>query len=83
MYVHEKDYPRPQLVRENWINLNGTWDFAFDDEDRGERERWQEDFPKMEKILVPFAYETEKSGINCQEPHSRVWYQRSFFWQKM
>lgn len=82
MYVHEKDYPRPQLVRENWINLNGTWDFAFDDEDRGERERWQEDFPKMEKILVPFAYETEKSGINCQEPHSRVWYQRSFFWQK-
>lgn len=35
-----KDYPRPQFVRKEWSNLNGDWDFAFDDEDRGEREGW-------------------------------------------
>ena len=26
----QKEYPRPELVRENWIDLNGEWDFAFD-----------------------------------------------------
>ena len=28
---YKKDYPRPQFVRNNWMNLNGTWDFVFDD----------------------------------------------------
>lgn len=82
MYVHEKDYPRPQLVREDWTDLNGTWELVFDDENVGEKERWQEAFPQGEKILVPFTYETEKSGIGRQEPHSRIWYRRSFFWKK-
>ena len=31
-----KDYPRTQFVRKNWENLNGTWDFAFDDKNCGE-----------------------------------------------
>lgn len=35
---YRPDYPRPQLVRDTWDNLNGSWDFAFDDDDRGERE---------------------------------------------
>ena len=32
MKYYEKDYPRPQFVRNNWENLNGLWDFAFDDD---------------------------------------------------
>ena len=32
MECYKKDYPRPQLVRDNWTSLNGTWDFCFDDE---------------------------------------------------
>ena len=31
MKCYVKDYPRPQFVRDNWENLNGTWDFGFDD----------------------------------------------------
>ena len=34
-----KDYPRPQMVRSNWENLNGSWDFLFDDGER-RREEW-------------------------------------------
>ena len=34
------EYARPRLRRERWTNLNGTWRFAFDDDDRGLRERW-------------------------------------------
>ena len=35
---YKKNYPRPQFVRENWMNLNGKWDFKFDDENIGEKE---------------------------------------------
>lgn len=34
------EYPRPQLVRKNWQNLNGTWEFAFDDDQSGRRKAW-------------------------------------------
>lgn len=37
MYQYQKDYPRPQLVRENWKNLNGEWNFAFDDGREGKK----------------------------------------------
>ena len=35
---YKKDYPRPQFVRDNWENLNGSWDFCFDDANIGEKE---------------------------------------------
>ncbi|GJM81230.1 hypothetical protein HMSSN139_37260 [Paenibacillus sp. HMSSN-139] len=34
-----KDYPRPQFVRNEWMNLNGEWDFRFDDQNVGEAEK--------------------------------------------
>ena len=37
MKCYIKDYPRPQFVRNNWENLNGTWDFGFDDANVGEQ----------------------------------------------
>lgn len=40
MKCYKKDYPRPQFVRDNWQNLNGVWDFGFDDENEGEKECW-------------------------------------------
>ena len=58
-----KDYPRPQLVRENWKSLNGSWRFHFDDEKKGIREGWYQGVPGNQQILVPFTYETEKSGM--------------------
>ncbi|MDF2699552.1 MAG: putative hydrolase [Haloplasmataceae bacterium] len=71
-----KDYPRPQFVRNNYLNLNGSWDFAFDDELKGEVEKWFENFPKQANIVVPFTYQTPLSGINKQEYHPYVWYHR-------
>ncbi len=75
---YRKDYPRPQFVRNNWENLNGIWDFRFDDEDAGERESWYEDFPGTMKIRVPFTYETKASGIQDERSHNYIWYGRKF-----
>jgi len=71
-------YPRPQLVREQWASLDGTWEFAFDDEDRGLEERWAEHpgapFPLT--IVVPFVPESRASGIGDTTFHPVVWYRR-------
>ena len=63
MKCYVKDYPRPQFVRNNWTNLNGIWDFAFDDANQGEKEKWFENFETQKTIQVPFTYETKLSGI--------------------
>lgn len=36
MKCYIKDYPRPQFVRKEWKNINGEWNFIFDDKDEGE-----------------------------------------------
>lgn len=70
-------YPRPQMEREKWMNLNGEWKFKFDDENLGEREKWYESFPeKIQTINVPYTYETELSGIEETTFHPVVWYQK-------
>lgn len=71
-----RDYPRPQFVRENWKNLNGPWNFAFDDADEGRANRWYAAALQGRRILVPFTYETPRSGIGDETPHPIVWYQR-------
>ncbi|MCU1471793.1 MAG: glycoside hydrolase family 2 [Glaciihabitans sp.] len=71
-------YPRPQLVREQWASLDGEWQFAYDDADRGLAERWAErngvEFPLT--INVPFVPESRASGIGDTSIHSVVWYRR-------
>ncbi|WP_407267955.1 glycoside hydrolase family 2 protein [Radiobacillus sp. PE A8.2] len=74
-----KEYPRPQFEREKWLNLNGSWDFAFDDEKRGLKEKWYQSFPAQKKINVPFAYQADMSGIGDPTFHDLVWYRRTFF----
>jgi beta-galactosidase/beta-glucuronidase len=79
MSAVKNDYPRPQFVRSEWINLNGEWNFAFDDEGNGLKEKWyQNKFPNEKKIIVPFAYQAKKSGIGDPTFHDVVWYQREF-----
>ncbi|WP_408071708.1 glycoside hydrolase family 2 protein [Butyrivibrio sp. JL13D10] len=77
MRSYIKDYPRPQLVRSNWINLNGQWDFAFDDENVGTQSGWEKGFDTELSIMVPFTYETAMSGIGREEAHEHVWYHRT------
>ena len=77
MKCYIKDYPRPQFVRKDWLNLNGQWDFKFDDENKGEAEGWYVDLSATHEITVPFTYETEKSGICDETPHENVWYHKN------
>ncbi|MBT1697220.1 beta-galactosidase [Fulvivirgaceae bacterium PWU4] len=67
------EYPRPQLVRSVWMNLNGLWDFAI----RPEAENIPSAFEA--KILVPFAVESALSGAGkTVGKDNRLWYKRSF-----
>lgn len=78
MYTYIKDYPRPQMVRNSWTNLNGAWKFQFDDSNKGEMEKWYETFPAQPlEIQVPFTYETKLSGIEDQKHHPQVWYEKT------
>ena len=79
--VPRSEYPRPQFRRAEWQTLNGTWEFAFDDENVGLVERWfdaaqKHDFPLS--ITVPFVYQSELSGLGNREFHNVLWYRRSF-----
>lgn len=78
MKSYIKDYPRPQLVRRKWNNMNGAWAFLFDDDNTGEASGWYTSFPaEQQTIMVPFTYETAMSGINRSEHHKNVWYSRT------
>jgi beta-galactosidase/beta-glucuronidase len=68
------EYPRPQLVRDNWINLNGKWRFRFAESAAGQ----PGDGGWTHEINVPFAPETELSGIQDTGFHRFCWYERDF-----
>jgi hypothetical protein len=70
------EYPRPQLVRDNWINLNGKWRFRFDDEHVCRMPEGVTGW--THEINVPFAPETEMSGIQDTGFHRFCWYERDF-----
>ena len=76
--VPRVEYPRPQFVRSIWFNLNGEWEFAFDDADEGLSLGWYDGRTLPLRIKVPFAYQTKLSGINDKTIHEVVWYARSF-----
>jgi beta-galactosidase/beta-glucuronidase len=78
--TQDGSYPRPQLCREQWLSLDGTWDFAYDDDDLGLAEHWfdpsgEHVFP--DSIEVPLPPESPASGIGRREFHPVVWYHRS------
>jgi beta-galactosidase/beta-glucuronidase len=60
------------------LNLNGTWEFQFDDENAGLTQGWHDGRTLTGEITVPFAYQTQLSGINDKSIHECVWYARSF-----
>jgi hypothetical protein len=68
-----QQYPRPQLVRQDWANLNGLWDYAVTDKAASKPEKWDG------KILVPFCIESALSGVGKRvTPQQELWYRRSF-----
>ncbi len=73
----QNDYPRPHLAREKWTNLNGEWEFAFDDHNQGVKDRWYMDKDYDLKIQVPFVYQCQRSGIHDTKQHPVVWYRKT------
>ncbi|MHB8900654.1 MAG: glycoside hydrolase family 2 protein [Thermoguttaceae bacterium] len=67
------EYPRPQMVRQSWQNLNGLWDYALTARDAGSPTAWDG------KILVPYCIESPLSGLGKRvAPDQLLWYRRSF-----
>ena len=66
------EYPRPQMERTEWLNLNGIWEYqpgmAGDETPTGKK--------LASEILVPFPVESALSGV--MEHHDRLWYRRTF-----
>ncbi|MGW2071707.1 PA14 domain-containing protein [Streptomyces sp. NPDC001953] len=67
-----REYPRPQLTRDAWQNLNGTWQFAA--ATAGEKPPVGRKL--AEQILVPYPVESQLSGMERHE--DRMWYRRTF-----
>lgn len=72
------EYPRPQLVREDWINLNGEWEFEIDQSVSGKARRLCEAEHLDSRIQVPFCPESELSGVNFKDFMNCVWYRKAF-----
>ncbi|MBQ7102253.1 MAG: beta-galactosidase, partial [Clostridia bacterium] len=78
IFIPRSEYPRPQFVRESYINLNGEWDFEFDFGNSGKaRKMFAEGAEYTKKIVVPFCPESELSGVNYKDFMHSVWYRRS------
>jgi len=66
------EYPRPQMVRPQWQNLNGLWDCTVTKKDTTMPQKFDK------KILVPYPVESALSGIKqALRPDQRLWYKRN------
>lgn len=66
-------YPRPQMRRDNWTNLNGQWEYAITDKTGQLPQRYDGE------ILVPFAVESALSGVKKMVgPEKHLWYRTTF-----
>ena len=72
-----REYPRPQMVREKWQNLNGLWDYAITAKTAPAPTNYDPSTDRGQ-ILVPFCLESTVGGVNKSlSPEQRLWYRRS------
>jgi beta-galactosidase/beta-glucuronidase len=70
-------HPRPDFYRENWLALDGEWEFEFDDCNIGVKNGWNSISHKLEgKISVPFCFQSKLSNICDTARHEVIWYAR-------
>ncbi|HEY3418793.1 MAG TPA: glycoside hydrolase family 2 TIM barrel-domain containing protein [Armatimonadota bacterium] len=75
--IPRPEHPRPQFVRDAWLNLNGEWQFALDPGRSGRSQGFPTAGSFPETILVPFCPESELSGIRHKDFMPAVWYRRT------
>lgn len=77
--IPRPEYPRPQMVRKPWLNLNGNWEFEIAAAKSGEQKGFPAGKGKLSRtIIVPFCPESELSGIGNKGFMDCVWYRRKF-----
>lgn len=74
--IPRPEYPRPQFMRENWVNLNGTWTFTFDPGKSGMQRGLMNADGFDRQIIVPFCPESELSGVGHTDFIEMMWYHR-------
>ncbi len=76
--IPRNEHPNPGFFRENYLILNGEWDFDFDFGNSGEEKKlYKNDCKLSKKIIVPFCPESELSGINYKDFMAAVWYKKT------
>ena len=79
MIIPRAEYPRPQFVREGWMNLNGNWQFEIDNERSGEARGLQNEGVTLNgEITVPFCPESSLSGVEHKDFMLGICYKRKF-----
>ena len=76
MSIPRPEYPRPQFARQDWLCLNGAWEFEIDQGDSG-LERGLLTRPLADRITVPFCPESKLSGVENHDFLEAVWYRRT------
>ena len=75
--IPRPEYPKPQFERSTWVNLNGTWSYAFDFSNTGAQRGYQTSAGFNEKITVPFCPESKLSGVGYTDFIENMWYHRT------
>ncbi len=75
-FIPRAEHPNPQFERENWLNLNGEWEFEIDNSVSGRERGLQHAEHLKSKIIVPFCPESRLSGVENTDFLNCVWYRR-------
>ncbi len=79
MTIPRPEHPRPDRFRQEWLNLNGAWQFKMDPGASGAEQNWQGRGATFDReIVVPFCMESALSGIGYKDFMLAVWYRRAF-----
>ncbi len=76
MSIPRNQHPRPDRMRENWLCLNGEWDFEIDNAKVGQFRKFYERDSLNGRITVPFCPESILSGVSNTDFMYSVWYRR-------
>lgn len=74
--IYRQEHPRPQFMRDNWVNLNGLWEFEIDHGVSGMARKLYEQEHLSGTINVPFCPESKLSGVENKDFMRAVWYRR-------